>query len=64
MKHDFASFWPLDGIARENVVCPLIALGNFALGDSRFVDEIAEMLGRRVTPGKVSRPRKNHVVHK
>ncbi len=38
--------------------------GNFALGDSRFVDEIAEMLGRRVTSGKAGRPRKNHVTRK
>jgi len=38
--------------------------GNFALGDSRFADEIAEMLGRRVTPGKAGRPRKKHVDHK
>ena len=38
--------------------------GNFAFGDSRFTDEIAEMLGRRVTPGKAGRPRKNHVARK
>ncbi len=32
--------------------------GNFALGSSRFTDEIAVTLGRRVTPGKSGRPRK------
>jgi putative transposase len=33
--------------------------GNFALGNSRFKEEIAAMLGRRVTPGKaVGRERK------
>ena len=32
--------------------------GNFALGNSRFKEEIAAMLGRRVTPGKAGRPRK------
>ena len=31
---------------------------NYALGDSRFHDQIAETLGRRVTPGKPGRPRK------
>ena len=31
---------------------------NYALGDSRFHDQIAEALGRRVTPGKPGRPRK------
>ncbi len=31
--------------------------GNFALGSSRFSEEIGEMLGRRVIPGKVGRPR-------
>ncbi len=34
------------------------ANGNFALGNSRFQQEISEMLGRRVTPGKAGRPRK------
>ena len=38
--------------------------GNFALGDSRFVSEIAEMLGHRVSPGKAGRPRNNHVARK
>jgi len=38
--------------------------GNFALGDSRFVREITEMLGRLVTSGKAGRPRKNHVARK
>ncbi|MDU9049764.1 MAG: transposase [Candidatus Electrothrix sp. Rat3] len=32
--------------------------GNFALGSTRFGEEISEMLGRRVTPGKAGRPRK------
>jgi len=32
--------------------------GNFALGSARFAEEIAEALGRRVTPGKAGRPRK------
>jgi len=32
--------------------------GNFALGTSRFTDEISKMLGRRVTPGKAGRPRR------
>jgi len=36
--------------------------GNFALGSSRFAEEISEMLGRRVTPGKAGRPRKKPVV--
>ena len=30
--------------------------GNFALGNPRFTDEIAVMLGRRVIPGKAGRP--------
>ncbi len=33
--------------------------GNFACGDNRFNEEIAEILGRRVTPGKAGRPKKN-----
>ena len=32
--------------------------GNFALGSTRFADELAAALGRRVTPGKSGRPRK------
>lgn len=32
--------------------------GNFLLGESRFAEEIAAALGRRVTPGKSGRPRK------
>ena len=32
--------------------------GNFALGNPRFKEEIAAMLGRRVIPGKAGRPRK------
>ena len=32
--------------------------GNFALGSSVFKQELSEMLGRRVTPGKAGRPRK------
>ena len=35
--------------------------GNFALGNSRFKQEIGEMLGRRVTPGKAGRPRKKNI---
>ena len=33
--------------------------GNYSLGDNRFNKEISEVLGRRVTPGKAGRPRKN-----
>lgn len=32
--------------------------GNFALGSSRFQEEIGTMHGRRVTPGRAGRPRK------
>jgi len=32
--------------------------GNFALGNERFARQVAEALGRRVTPGKAGRPRK------
>jgi putative transposase len=32
--------------------------GNFALGSSRFQEEIGTMLGRRVAPGRAGRPRK------
>jgi len=32
--------------------------GNFTLGNQRFKEKIAAMLGRRVTPGKAGRPRK------
>jgi len=32
--------------------------GNFALGNQRFAEQIATALGRRVTPGKAGRPRK------
>ncbi len=32
--------------------------GNFALGDTRFGDQIAQALGRRAQPGKSGRPRK------
>ena len=35
--------------------------GNFALGNNRFKEEISEMLGRRVTPGKAGRPWKKNV---
>lgn len=38
--------------------------GNFALGSSRFTDEVSETLGRRVTPGKAGRPRKKTVIGK
>jgi putative transposase len=33
--------------------------GNNALGDGRFVAELEQMLGRRVTRGKPGRPFKN-----
>ena len=33
--------------------------GNYALGSERFKEEIFQALGRRVTPGKSGRPRKN-----
>lgn len=33
--------------------------GNFALGDVRFGEQIAQALGRRVLPGKSGRPRKS-----
>jgi len=32
--------------------------GNYALGNSRFQKHVADMLGRRVTPGNSGRPRK------
>ena len=32
--------------------------GNFTLGSNRFSEEISQMVGRRVTPGKPGRPRK------
>ncbi|MBM9614159.1 transposase [Desulfobulbus rhabdoformis] len=32
--------------------------GNFALGSNRFNEQIAKVLGKRVTPGKAGRPRK------
>lgn len=32
--------------------------GNFLLGETRFAEEVASALGRRVTPGKSGRPRK------
>ena len=34
------------------------ANGNFALGDARFGEQIAEALGRRASPGRSGRPRK------
>lgn len=33
--------------------------GNFALGNHRFQQEISEILGRRVAPGKAGQPQKN-----
>lgn len=33
--------------------------GNYALGDGRFGEQIAQALGRRVQPGKSGRPRKS-----
>ena len=33
--------------------------GNFALGDTRFGNQIEEMIGRRAQPGRSGRPRKN-----
>jgi putative transposase len=32
--------------------------GNFALGENRFIDETANKIGRRLTPGKPGRPKK------
>ena len=32
--------------------------GNFVLGNDRFQDEVAQALGRHVTPGVSGRPRK------
>jgi putative transposase len=32
--------------------------GNFTLASNRFNEEISQMVGRRVTPGKPGRPRK------
>jgi putative transposase len=32
--------------------------GNFSLGDDQFNNEISELLGRRVSPGKAGRPKK------
>ncbi len=32
--------------------------GNFVLGDGRFAEQVETMLGRRVTPGKSGRPRR------
>ncbi len=34
--------------------------GNFALGNTRFPEEIGKSLDRRVTPGKAGRPRKRN----
>lgn len=34
--------------------------GNYALGSSRFTEEIAAMLGRRATPGQRGRPARSH----
>jgi putative transposase len=34
--------------------------GNFALGNKRFQQEISEILGRRVAPGKAGRPKKKN----
>ena len=35
--------------------------GNYVLGDSRFKEEIANMLKRRVEPGRAGRPIKESV---
>ena len=35
--------------------------GNFVLGNPRFCAQIEQMIGRRATPGKNGRPRKNSV---
>lgn len=32
--------------------------GNFALGDSRFAEQVSRAMGQRATPGKSGRPRK------
>lgn len=37
--------------------------GNFALGNSRFTEEVARTLGRRATRGKPGRPRKHNDEH-
>lgn len=36
--------------------------GNYVLGDTRFAQQIADALGRRVLPGKPGRPRNEEVV--
>jgi len=36
--------------------------GNYALGSSQFKDQVAAALGRRVSPGKSGRPRKQEIV--
>ncbi|MCU7850449.1 MAG: transposase [Candidatus Thiodiazotropha sp. (ex Lucinoma kastoroae)] len=36
--------------------------GNYVLGSTRFQEQIAAMLGRRVTPGKPGRPRKREIL--
>jgi len=36
--------------------------GNYALGSSQFKDQVATALGRRVSPGKSGRPRKQEIV--
>ena len=35
--------------------------GNFALGSERFAATVAEMIGRRASPGQSGRPRKSAV---
>ena len=34
--------------------------GNFVLGDSTFQEQVSKVLGRRVTPGKPGRPKRNN----
>jgi putative transposase len=37
--------------------------GNFALGTTRFQEEVSVALGRRVIPGKSGRPKKEQVMY-
>jgi len=36
--------------------------GNYVLGDTRFAQNIADALGRRVLPGRAGRPRNEEIV--
>jgi putative transposase len=48
-------YQPDEGLANE---IRTATNGNYALGSERFQKQVAAMLGRRVTPGKSGRPRK------